>query len=122
RENFRAACAFIHIQPKSLMKKTAFFILTCAVASFVLAQTSAPNEHKIVTPADLQWADAPPSLPPGAKMAVLSGDPGKAGPFTVRMQAPAGYKIPPHTHPTDERVTVISGNFRVGMGDKIDEA
>jgi quercetin dioxygenase-like cupin family protein len=55
-------------------------------------------------------------------MAVLEGDPGKKGPFTVRLQAPAGYKIPPHTHPTAERVTVISGALHLGMGDKLDEA
>ena len=74
-----------------------------------------------VTPADLKWADAPPSLPSGAKMAVLEGDPGKKGLFTVRLQAPAGYKVPPHTHPTAERVTVISGALHLGMGDKFDE-
>ena len=78
-------------------------------------------EHVMVTPADIKWADAPPSLPPGAKMAVLEGDPGKKGPFTIRMQAPAGYKIPPHTHPTAERITGISGALHLGMGDKFDE-
>lgn len=46
----------------------------------------------------------------------------KKGPFTVRMQAPAGYKIPPHTHPTAENLTVISGTFNIGTGDKFDEA
>lgn len=55
-------------------------------------------------------------------MAVLDGDPTKKGSFTVRMQAPAGYKIPPHTHPTAEHITVISGTFNVGAGDKFDEA
>ena len=55
-------------------------------------------------------------------MAVLAGDPTKKGPFTVRMQAPAGYKIPPHTHPTAENLTVISGTFNIGTGDKFDEA
>jgi quercetin dioxygenase-like cupin family protein len=78
-------------------------------------------EHIFVSPADLKWVDAPPGLPPGAKMAVLEGDPTKKGPFTVRMQAPAGYKIPPHTHPTAENITVISGAFHLGMGEKFDE-
>ena len=54
-------------------------------------------------------------------MAVLQGDPTKKGPFTVRLQAPAGYKIPPHTHPSAEHVTVISGALHLGMGDKFDE-
>ena len=55
-------------------------------------------------------------------MAVLAGDPTKKGLFTVRLQAPAGYKVPPHTHPTAENITVISGTFNVGTGDKFDEA
>ncbi|WP_457094442.1 cupin domain-containing protein [Microvirga sp. P5_D2] len=70
----------------------------------------------------LQWMPAPSALPKGAHLAVLSGDPGKTGPFTIRLKAPAGYKIPAHSHPTAERVTVISGDFHFGMGDKLDEA
>ncbi len=61
-------------------------------------------------------------MPPGGKMAVLSGDPGKKGLFTVRLQAPAGYKVPPHTHPTAQYITVISGTLNVGAGEKFDEA
>jgi quercetin dioxygenase-like cupin family protein len=55
-------------------------------------------------------------------MAGLSGDPSKAGPFIVRLKMPAGYKILPHQHPDSERVTVISGELRFGMGDKLDES
>jgi quercetin dioxygenase-like cupin family protein len=83
---------------------------------------AATSEHKIVGPAEMTWVDAPPGLPPGAKMAVLDGDLTKKGSFTIRLQAPAGYKVPPHTHPTAERITVISGTFHLGMGDKFDEA
>ena len=57
-----------------------------------------------------------------AKLAVLAGDPNKKGLFTVRLRTPAGYKVPPHTHPTSEHITVISGTFNVGTGDKFDEA
>jgi quercetin dioxygenase-like cupin family protein len=84
--------------------------------------SAAAEEHVIVAATDLKWVDGPPGLPPGAKMAVLNGDPGKKGSFTLRLQMPAGYKIPPHTHPTTERVTVISGAVHLGMGDKFDEA
>src|ERR1700751_2582121 len=77
---------------------------------------TAPH-HKILGPSDLVWNDAPPGLPPGAKMAVLDGDPNKPGSFTVRLQTPDGYKIMPHTHPTAERVTVISGTAHLGAGD-----
>src|SRR4051812_49516779 len=64
---------------------------------------------------------APPTLPKGAEISVLSGDPSKDGPFVIRLKMPSGYKFPAHNHPKDEYVTVISGNFHVGMGDKLDE-
>ena len=86
------------------------------------AEAATTEHHVVLTPADLKWGDAAPSLPPGGKMAVLSGDPGKKGSFTVRLQMPAGYKISPHTHPTAEHVTVISGVLYVAAGDKFDEA
>ena len=66
---------------------------------------------------DLKWGPAPPVFPAGAQMAVVSGDPGKAGPFVIEVSLPAGYKIMPHFHPTDEKVTVDKGTFLVGMGD-----
>ena len=75
-----------------------------------------------MAPGDVKWGDAPPNLPAGAKLAVLQGDPGKAGPYTVRLQAPDGYKVMPHWHPTAENLTVISGEFHVGMGDAFDDA
>lgn len=68
------------------------------------------------------WQDGPGSLPPGAKLAVLEGDPAKDGPFTMRAVLPDGYRIPPHWHPKVEHVTVISGTFRLGMGEKFDES
>jgi quercetin dioxygenase-like cupin family protein len=116
------------------MKKTIILcsVIMASAALFVFAarekkpdehaKTAATTEHQIMAPSELKWGDMPPGLPAGAKMSVLNGDPTKAGPFTVRMQAPAGYKIAPHTHPTAERVTVISGTFRIGMGNKFDEA
>lgn len=73
------------------------------------------------TPQDVGWKEGPPTLPPGAKLAVLEGDPSKPGPFTMRFQFPAGYKIPPHWHPSLEHVTVLSGMWHIGMGDTFDE-
>ena len=70
---------------------------------------------------DIKWGPAPPSLPKGVEFAVLSGDPGKDGLYVVRLKMPAGYKIPAHNHPTTENVTVVSGNFHIGMGDYLDE-
>jgi quercetin dioxygenase-like cupin family protein len=123
------------IEPnRKIMKKIALILILPLALSLgaVAAQKkgvsknsteSATNEeHVVLTPGDLKWMDAPPGLPTGAKMAVLAGDPNKKGLFTVRLQTPAGYKVPPHTHPTTEHVTVISGTFYIGTGDKFDEA
>ena len=69
----------------------------------------------------LKWGPAPSVFPEGAQVAVLSGDPFKDGPYVLRLKMPKGYKVPAHNHPTTENVTVISGNFHIGMGDKLDE-
>jgi len=94
-------------------------------ACSALSTIAAGNEHgegiTLNTPNDLRWQDGPPSLPKGAKIAVLEGDPSKEGPFVFRVKVPDGYRIPPHTHPKTERVTVVSGQFNIGMGDKFDE-
>jgi quercetin dioxygenase-like cupin family protein len=85
-------------------------------------KATAAAEHKSFAPDQIQWGAAPPGLPAGAQMAVLDGNPEKKGSFTVRLKMPAGYKVPPHTHPTTERVTVISGSGHLGMGATFDEA
>jgi anti-sigma factor ChrR (cupin superfamily) len=69
---------------------------------------------------DLKWGPAPAVLPKGAQVAVVSGDPFKDGAYVLRLKMPKGYQIPAHNHPTTENVTVISGNFHIGMGDKLD--
>jgi anti-sigma factor ChrR (cupin superfamily) len=69
---------------------------------------------------DLKWGPAPPVLPKGAQVAVVSGDPFKDGAYVLRLKMPKGYQIPAHNHPTTENVTVISGNFHIGMGEKLD--
>src|ERR1700743_2397893 len=74
-----------------------------------------------INASDIKFTGAPNMLPPGAQWFVLSGDPSKAGPYTVRLRLPAGYQIPAHRHPTPEALTVISGKLLLGMGDKLDE-
>ena len=71
---------------------------------------------------DIQWGPAPSVLPPGAQIAVLEGDPGGTGTFTLRLKFPNGYKIAPHTHPTVENLTILAGNFATGMGTQFDES
>ena len=75
---------------------------------------------KVYAPAEMKWQEGPPSIPAGAKLAILEGNPNKAGPFVMRLKLPDGYRIAPHTHPKPERITVISGTFNIGMGDKFD--
>lgn len=75
--------------------------------------------HRMVHSGDLKWADVP-SLPPGAKIAVIEGPMTEAVPFTIRLKFPANYTIPAHSHPAIERVTVLSGTFHMGVGEKID--
>lgn len=77
--------------------------------------------HAIVAlPDQITWGPGPASLPPGAKAAVLEGNPGEPGPFTMRVLLPDRYRIPPHFHPAVEHVTVVKGTFKVGMGEKFD--
>jgi quercetin dioxygenase-like cupin family protein len=75
--------------------------------------------HSQMNPPQMKWGAAPPGLPAGAQLAVLSGDPAKTGMFTIRLRFPAGYRVMPHHHPTDELVTVISGQTSIGMGDSV---
>jgi quercetin dioxygenase-like cupin family protein len=79
-------------------------------------------DHGIFAPDAIKWQSGPASLPQGGKVALLEGDPAKEGLFTLRLSLPDGYKIPPHSHPAVEHVTVISGTFQIGMGDKFDES
>jgi quercetin dioxygenase-like cupin family protein len=102
----------LFLQPESIMR-TRFATAALAVLLPVAAGAQAPA---------IVWGPAPAVFPAGAKMAVLQGDPSQASLFTVRLDLPAGYRIPPHFHPTDEHVTVIAGTFVVGMGDSIDLA
>ena len=76
----------------------------------------AASQHAMADANQVKWGPGPEGLPAGAQAAVLSGDPGKAGPFTIRLKAPPGYRVGRHWHPTDELVTVLEGDFRLEMG------
>jgi quercetin dioxygenase-like cupin family protein len=104
----------------SVFRSSSFAVL---IAASVLGAPSAgaKDEATFLNAADIQWGNPPPFLPPAVKFAVLMGDPGKEGPFVLRLNMPAGYKIPAHSHSIDEVVTVISGTVFLGVGDKLDE-
>ncbi len=93
-----------------------------AVAVSLLAIAAAPPPDAVqLHAADIVWKDAAAPLPAGSKAAVLEGNPKAAGPFTMRVRVPAGAKIAPHWHPRPERVTILSGELRLGFGDAFDE-
>jgi quercetin dioxygenase-like cupin family protein len=92
------------------MRKSVLLGLGLVLTSAAAAQSPAPA---------LKWGPAPPFFPAGARFAVLQGDPGATGVYTVRLSMPPGYTIKPHFHPTDEHVTVISGALVLGMGDTV---
>lgn len=104
-----------------LFAAAAILPLEVLVAQESPAASSHARQAHVFTPDGLSWVPAPVILPAGARLAVLEGDPSKAGPFTMRLAMPAGYRLPPHFHPVDEHVTVISGAFQVGMGETFDE-
>ena len=102
-----------------MKKMLAMVLLMGSVVLF--AQSGKPQN--IFTPDQIKWGPAPPFVAAGAKLAVLEGDPtASTGDFTIRLKMPDGYKIAPHWHPKRENVTVITGTFKVGMGDKFDKA
>jgi quercetin dioxygenase-like cupin family protein len=94
-------------------------ILNSALSIGVAALLLGPAAPAQVNPANLKWGPAPPGLPAGARLAVLSGDPGKKGMFTIRLRFPAGYTVAPHHHPSEELVTVIAGQTSFGMGARL---
>jgi len=98
------------------MKKYAFVLATSLIATVPALAHDMP-----VNASDIEWGPAPAVFPKGAEIAVLSGDPFKSGLYVVRLKMPAHYRIPAHWHPTAEYVTVVSGTFHIGMGDKLDE-
>lgn len=101
------------------------FVVLCSAAC---APVSSPIRQASNVPptaiqqiaGDLQWSDAPPSLPAGTKLQILEGSPQQAQMFTIRLLIPAGTVVQPHTHPREERVTILSGEIAVGFGDSVD--
>lgn len=92
------------------------------ITTLSYAPAALGDDMTMVNPDAIKWGPAPPNMPKGGKLAVLAGDPGKPGPFVMRLMAPAGYKIAPHWHTQTENLTVISGTLYLGMGEKMEPA
>jgi hypothetical protein len=109
------------------MKRNLSLLLGTLVAATGLActigaRTDSPEKNAF-TPDTMPYGPAPAFVPAGAQLAVLEGNPGAAsGDYTVRLKMPDGYRIAPHWHPNRENVTIVSGTFKVGMGDEFDES
>jgi len=100
------------------LRNTALVVAAMFVANISAVAADTPP---VQSAKDVKWGAPPPVFPPGAKFAVIAGDPAATGLVTVRFEMPAGYRIPPHFHPTDEHVTVLKGTFSIGMGDVVDK-
>ena len=95
----------------------------CAGVASAQGSPQAGDTHAIIAlPDQVTWGPAPASLPPGAKAAVLEGNPSEPGPYTMRVLLPNRYRIPPHHHAAVEHVTVLKGAFKVGLGEKFDDS
>lgn len=103
-----------------------------AVFAQARSQEKPATVHVMVTPASVKWQPIPPNWadgppPPGytlgkSEIAIIEGDPTKEGaPFVIRIRSIPGTQLPPHWHPIDENITVLSGVFCVGAGDTLDE-
>lgn len=90
-------------------------------ALLFMAMSAFAETTTLLNPQDMKWGAAPPSIPKGAKLAVLYGDPSKEGPYSFRAKLPAGYVVPPHFHTKDENLTVLSGALYLGMNDTLDK-
>jgi len=87
-----------------------------------IAAHPAAHDQNTFTPETIPWGPPPPFVAPGAQLAVIEGNPAAStGDYTVRLKMPDGYRIAPHWHPQRENVTVLSGTFKVGMGDTFDQ-
>jgi hypothetical protein len=111
------------------MKRSGFLAVTLlgllagAGLYFTTGAQPATSEQHTFTPDAVPFSPAPPFVESGAQLAVLEGNPSaQSGDYTVRLKMPDGYRIAPHWHPQRENVTIISGTFRVGMGDRFDES
>lgn len=96
-------------------------ISTLSISQLAYSQELKTAQHVMVAPREIKWGAPPPVFERGMTFAVISGDPSKPGLYVVRARVPAGYKIAPHTHPTDEHVTVLAGAMAIGMGEKFDK-
>ena len=105
--------------------KASFAVLGLAFGvsiAVVIVERSAPPKLPalVLEPEDLRWSKLAAYAMPGLEQVNLVGDPALPGRYTIRLKFPKGFRIAPHTHPDSREVTVLSGTFANGYGDKFD--
>ena len=102
-----------------------FALVLCCLGLPVVASglhADGRPEPVAMTPTDVKWESQGALATGGIEQARLVGDPSKPGPYTIRLRFPAGYKLAPHTHPDYREVTILSGTWYTGYGEKFDAA
>jgi quercetin dioxygenase-like cupin family protein len=100
---------------------SAFIIAGIVSSALATAQTAAPGVVAL-TPGEMRWTSQGALATPGMEQLNLVGNPNLPGPYTLRLKYPKGLKIAPHTHPDSREVTILSGLFATGYGEKFDAA
>lgn len=103
-----------------LVRALAVLLAVMATTATLGSLASAQEDPILAEPGEVDWRTGPGSLPPGAEFVVVEGHPSEEGPFAMWLRLPAGYEIPPHLHPQVEHVTVLSGTFGLGSGERFD--
>jgi len=99
--------------------KFALIAIAAVPIATAMAQTAAPPVVAL-TPAEMKWQSQGGLATPGMEQLNLVGDPAKPGPYTLRLKFPKGFTIAPHSHPDSREVTIISGTYATGYGEKFD--
>jgi quercetin dioxygenase-like cupin family protein len=99
----------------------ATFVSAMIAASAAVPQSVMPGVVAL-TPDEMKWRSQGALAAPGLEQVNLVGDPAKPGPYTIRIRFPKGYRIPPHTHPDAREVTILSGTYATGYGERFDPA
>jgi quercetin dioxygenase-like cupin family protein len=111
-----------------ITRRTAFFWILLLAASVTFGQSSKRQKDSqqgmvSVTPDQVRWSPAGPSLPPGAQVTLLSGDPSRpATAQVIGIKFPDGYEIPPHWLTADVSIVVVKGSLVLGLGEQFDQS
>src|SRR5215475_12862220 len=115
---------FAHKTWEDVIRTKTVFALSASVAILSFAATARSAEVGVtaLAPSEMKWSAQGGLALPGLEQTTLIGDPSKPGPYTIRLKFPAGFKVAPHTHPDSREVTVLSGTWYTGYGEKAEAA